>query len=585
VTADADEFEPSEDDPLRQAPAMDDMEARRARAAIEGRLFSGPAEPVRVGRYRIEGRIGAGGMGVVYRARDPELARDVAVKVMNSEGHAGKDEKTARARLVREARAMARLAHPNVIHVYDVGTVEDGVFIAMELVDGKSLASWRDAKARDWREVLGVCLDAGRGLAAAHAVGVVHRDFKPENVLVGADGRARVGDFGLAGGAVPNTGAHEVAPGADDPHLHSTDASAPDPSTSPTLDDEDGREALAGLSAGLSLSSSGDEDSELDLAAISGALTRTGMLLGTPKYMAPEQEVGGSSSPLADQFSFCVALYEALYGRPPYEGDSVATYRKHVHEASILPPPPDSRVKAWVHAEIVRGLSVDPDARHPSMEALIERLDAALADPSPLRRQRRKRRFALLTALALLGVGGSIAAAAVMAPGQDDDRAVVSTDTVDGVGTVDALAAADRTQPGASALEASRTSPAASGTTPSGESPSDRDGVVEQPAPSAPQDAASTNGSPAAETTPAPDRSAERPAVRRTPRRAGNYCYYERDSKDFIVTNARNKNVLRHGQRCLECGRAKNPRSLNSEGRDCRGFLLCLDAKDATACE
>ncbi|MEM9459761.1 MAG: serine/threonine-protein kinase, partial [Myxococcota bacterium] len=171
---------PATSDPLRHAaPAVDDVEARRARAAVESRLFSGPPQPVRVGRYRVEGRIGAGGMGVVYRAHDPELARDVAVKLMNADTAGSKDPSTARARLVREARAMARLAHPNVIHVYDVGTTDDGVFIAMELVEGHSLARWLEDETPAWREILRAYVAAGRGLAAAHAAGVIHRDFKP----------------------------------------------------------------------------------------------------------------------------------------------------------------------------------------------------------------------------------------------------------------------------------------------------------------------------------------------------------------------------------------------------------------------
>jgi serine/threonine protein kinase len=145
------QFAPPEDEPQRKVtPSVDDVEARRAKAAIEGRLFSGPARRVKVGRYRVLGRIGAGGMGVVYKAHDPELARDVAVKLMNTDAVADSDAEQARGRLVREARAMARLAHPNVIHVYDVGTVEDGVFIAMELVEGESLGAWVKEGARPW---------------------------------------------------------------------------------------------------------------------------------------------------------------------------------------------------------------------------------------------------------------------------------------------------------------------------------------------------------------------------------------------------------------------------------------------------
>ena len=354
-------------DPLKLAtPAVDDVEARRARAAIEGRLFSGPPTPVKVGRYRVEGRIGSGGMGVVYRAHDPELARDVAVKVVNPEAVGETQASLARARLVREARAMARLAHPNVIHVYDVGTVSDGVFIAMELVEGESLAKWLGKGARSWREVLALAIDAGRGLAAAHAAGVVHRDFKPENVLVGTDGRVRVGDFGLAGAPAQDTGSYE-----------------------PT-----GAESI--------------EEAEIDSQSLEG-LTRTGALLGTPKYMAPEQETGAPANARSDQFSFCVTLYEALYGVPPFEGDTVTKYRRNVRRGEVKPAPPGSPVPAWVHDEIVRGLAGDPAQRHPGLDALLDRLARAVEAPAIARRRRALATAALFgTVIAALAVGFSL---------------------------------------------------------------------------------------------------------------------------------------------------------------------------------
>ncbi|HWB75075.1 MAG TPA: protein kinase [Nannocystaceae bacterium] len=365
-------------------PRIDDMEARRARASVASKLFGGPKQPVRVGRYQVLGRIGSGGMGVVYRAHDPELARDVAVKFMNSEA-ANAEVATARARLVREARAMARLAHPNVIHVYDVGTVDDGVFIAMELVEGESLATWLAREARDWLDVLRRYVDAGRGLAAAHAAGVVHRDFKPENVLVGIDGRVRVGDFGLAG--------------------------APAIAGAPSLDDM--RSSDAG---------------ELDESSMSGgALTRTGALLGTPKYMAPEQEHGALASARSDQFSFCVALYEGLYGRPPFEGDTIARYRRNVRHGRVIAPPIDTKVKSWVHAEIVRGMSIDPAERHPGMEVLLDKLERALADPRIARSWfRRVAVVAPLVAIAL-GIG-----AWVGAQRNDEAPAIATLDSDDG---------------------------------------------------------------------------------------------------------------------------------------------------------
>ncbi len=365
-------------DPLRLAtPKIDDVDARRARAAVASRLFGGPHQPVRVGRYQVVGRIGTGGMGVVYRAHDPELARDVAVKLMNAEAIGDDQTATARARLVREARAMARLAHPNVIHVYDVGAVEDGVFIAMELVEGASLATWLragpDGARRDWREVLRAYVDAGRGLAAAHAAGIVHRDFKPENVLVGSDGRVRVGDFGLAG--TPTLGEQESA---DDMHL---------------------------------------VEGDVDVGGLAGSLTRTGALLGTPRYMAPEQEHGALASARSDQFSFCVALYEGLYGRPPFDGDTVGRYRRNVRAGRVVGPGLDTKVRGWVYAEIVRGLDVDPASRHPGMDTLLDRLEQALIDPRLARRSWSRR---VVLWVPLLGVALGIGAWAGARGGESD---------------------------------------------------------------------------------------------------------------------------------------------------------------------
>ena len=357
------QFAPPNDDPLRKAtPAVDDVEARRARAAIEGRLFSGPAPRVKVGRYRVLGKIGAGGMGVVYKAHDPDLARDVAVKLMNNDAVGDADTERARGRLVREARAMARLAHPNVIHVYDVGMVEDGVFIAMELVDGESLGAWMRAAPRPWKETLQMFIDAGRGLAAAHEAGVIHRDFKPENVLVGADGRVRVGDFGLAGGPGSETGRHSPA----------------------------------------------ESGESLDRRAVGEALTRTGALLGTPKYMAPEQETGLAATARSDQFSFCVALYEGLYGEAPFAGETVIEYRRAVKDGEIRSVPPPDGLPAWVGNVLTRGLSPHPAERHTSMGGLLDKLEEALADPVQKVVGRKRRRFGWAM------VGGAVLAGAVV---------------------------------------------------------------------------------------------------------------------------------------------------------------------------
>src|SRR6476646_6451327 len=215
-------------------------------------------------------------MGVVHAAFDPDLERRVALKVLRSEPGAG-DE--ARQRLLREARAMARLMHPNVVTVHEVGTASGRDYVAMELVDGASLAEWLRHKPRSRHEIVQVFLAAGRGLAAAHDAGLVHRDFKPHNVLRSGGGRICVTDFGLARGV-----------------------------------DATGLETTAKLTAGAQQSSTP--------SSLSG-LTATGSVLGTPAYMAPEQWSGGSVGPPADQFAFCVALWEALAGERPFRGSTL----------------------------------------------------------------------------------------------------------------------------------------------------------------------------------------------------------------------------------------------------------------------
>jgi serine/threonine protein kinase len=509
--------EPSPD-PLRHAaPPVDDVEARRARAAIESRLFSGPARPVRVGRYEIQGRIGAGGMGVVYRAHDPELARDVAIKLVNADLASTKDPATARARLVREARAMARLAHPNVLHVYDVGTTDDGVFIAMELVEGKSLASLPEAEKPPWRDVLRLYAAAGRGLAAAHAAGVVHRDFKPENVLVGADGRVRVGDFGLAGGpaALERTSSEGSALDRDSSDLHG-----------------------------------------------SGSLTKTGALLGTPKYMAPELESGGTATNRSDQFSFCVALYEALYGYPPFAGTTVAEYRHNVRHGRVLDPPPDSKVRGWVHAEIVRGLAVDPADRHPALDPLLDRLEEALVDPNVARRRRRRARALSVAAglVALLGVG---TLGVVLA---NDDRIPTPTlaiapdaapslapSTTGPTAPPPPITARTATTPGVPALD-----PATTGTT-------DPDLDAEpEPAP----------------TEPEPAVDPDRPRPKR--KRDGGTCYFQQDSfKHLQRTRKTTRLVTGQDGRCYDCSvEAPAYRRAQLSPSDCARYFLCVAAQE-----
>ncbi len=322
-----------------------------------------------IGRYVAIERIGGGAMGVVYAAYDPKLDRKIAVKLLHPDPPCESGTGGTAARLIREARALARLSHPNVVAVYDADILDDRVFIAMEFVDGTSLAEWMRARPRSWREVVDVFVHAGRGLAAAHAVGLVHRDFKPENVLVGRSvgsleertagigARVQVVDFGIA-----------RAPGpAND--------SMPPRGSVPT-----------------------DESERKDPSWQRGSdrLTRTGAAVGTPAYMAPEQHLGRDVDARSDQFSFCAAMHEALYGVLPFEGSSVAALAMNVTNGTMREPPARSSVPSWLRRVIVRGLATDPDARYPSMGALLRELSH---DPA-----RRRRRVAVLGA-GIFGIG------------------------------------------------------------------------------------------------------------------------------------------------------------------------------------
>jgi len=319
----------------------------------EGQPFLGQLAPgARVDRYQILGPIGRGGMGEVYAAYHPDLDRRIALKIVY-ESSAGSADR--RARLLREARTIARLSHPNVIAVYDAGTFGRRVYIAMEFVDGDTLDDWRRAAARGWQEILDVFVATGRGLAAAHAAGIVHRDFKPQNVMVGKDGSVRVMDFGLA-------------------HLLREDL----------LDTgsfaREVREAVA---------------SDDQTATHATLRTGDGALLGTPAYMAPEQWRGEPTDARADQFSFCVALHEALYGAPPalshLRGDSGMSGSGATRRAGT---------PVWLRSVVARGLSTDKEKRYGSMDELLVALTRG--------RTRGQRRLAGLAAgatVALLALG------------------------------------------------------------------------------------------------------------------------------------------------------------------------------------
>ncbi|MEZ4385457.1 MAG: serine/threonine-protein kinase [Nannocystaceae bacterium] len=310
-----------------------------------------------LGRYVVLDRLGVGGMGVVYAAFDPELDRKVAIKLLQQRGPGSMGP----ARLLREAKAMARLSHPGVITVHDVGIVDDQVFIAMELVEGGTLREWLAAAPRSWREVVNVFIQAGEGLAAAHEAGLVHRDFKPDNVLVGDDGRVRVLDFGLAR-ATDEGGATQERRQPDD---RPVDALASSLSSSTLL-----------RSAGLE---------ELDVSA--AQLSRDGAIIGTPAYMAPEQHLGADVDARSDVFAFCVALWEALYAQHPYVADTRLNMIYALTRGEIRPPPSDRRVPRWLHALLLRGLRPEPRDRPQTMREVL----------AALRRGRRRRGQALWT--------------------------------------------------------------------------------------------------------------------------------------------------------------------------------------------
>jgi eukaryotic-like serine/threonine-protein kinase len=311
---------------------------------------------VTVGRFTLVERLGAGGMGVVWAAYDPQLDRKIALKFVR----AGFAQPEMLVRIAREAKALARVNHPNVVAVHDIGSDRGRIYIAQELVAGCDLGAWLAARPRDVREISGVFVQAARGLAAAHSAGIVHRDFKPSNVRVGDDGRVRVVDFGVARSQEPD----------DDRVVEVTPARAVEP-----------------------------------------RLTVTGAAVGTPLYMSPEQHLGERSDARSDQFSFCVALAEALYGEVPFTGSTAADYSIAVLRGHIRPAPPGTRVPGWLRAIVLRGLSGNRDDRFPTMDAVIAALEA---DPS-----RARRRYIAGAAAALvlcIGAAGVVYAAGDHSP-------------------------------------------------------------------------------------------------------------------------------------------------------------------------
>ncbi len=299
-------------------------------------------------RYVILGAIGSGAMGVVYSAYDPELDRKVAIKLLRTRTAGADDERDRR--VLREAQAMARLSHPNVVAVYDVGVVDGQVFLVMEFVQGATLTRWLASGARPFRAVLDVLRRAGSGLAAAHGAGLVHRDFKPDNVLIDRAGRVLVADFGLARAA-------------------------------------------------------GEESAPVDASSlIASRFTRTGAIVGTPAYMAPEQLDGGEVDARSDVFSFCVTLHEALYGERPFSGTTVKELREAIARGPTSEPKDRARIPGWVRPIVLAGLRVAPADRPASVDALL----AALGRDPAARLRRVLVAIAVVLAVAAMAVAGAM---------------------------------------------------------------------------------------------------------------------------------------------------------------------------------
>jgi tRNA A-37 threonylcarbamoyl transferase component Bud32 len=322
-----------------------------ASRSLAERVEPTPAAPAHIARYEVRALIGAGAAGVVYRAFDATLQRTVAIKVLRSDPASAPD---LAARMLREAQAMARLSAPNVVAVYDVGIEDGAVYLVMEHVQGSTLAAWLRERPRSIDEILAVFADAGRGLLAAHEKGLVHRDFKPENVLVSSDGRAAVTDFGLAREAEPVPG-------------------------------------------------------QLDAGAVVQLYAPTRGIVGTPAHLAPELFAGAAASAQSDQFAFCVALYSALFQRHPFRAGEAITLeqlleaaRDHALAEPAGPHASDARAGRLL-AVLERGLSPDPAQRFPDLGALL----AALSRAGRRRLDRRLGAALALAVLALLVVLGA----------------------------------------------------------------------------------------------------------------------------------------------------------------------------------
>ncbi len=356
-----------------------------------------------VHRYVLLDEVGSGAMGVVYAAYDYGLDRKVALKLVRHPGRSAQ-----RVRLLREAQALAQLSHPNVVTVFDVGSYRDQVFVAMEFVAGQTLRSWLSEAPRSWREIVIVFQRAGEGLAAAHAAGIVHRDFKPDNVLIDHQGRVRVGDFGLAViDRGESSGEHQQA-------------------------------RIGALGSGARpLPSEPGERTEQDLRAYHdddddpterGSLTRTGMAVGTPAYMSPEQRSGYLPvDARSDQFSFCVSLHEALSGERPFD-ESATDVVERIARGDVREPPRDRAIPAWLRRILRRGLSCEPGERYPSMDALLAEIEREMG----MRRRRLTAAGLAATITALMGAIALLIGSGVL-QGDEESPCQGAASQLDGV--------------------------------------------------------------------------------------------------------------------------------------------------------
>lgn len=354
-------------------------------------------EGTSLGRYVVGSRVGAGAMGTVYEAVDPDLNRKLAIKVLKLTSSSSAHRRTAIHRIRREAQALAQLSDPHVVTIHDIGQIEGSVFVVMDFIDGRTLRAWLDEKTRTPKEILRVFVLAGKGLAAAHRAGLVHRDFKPDNVMVTPRGRVYVLDFGLArseisysNAAAPTGGTWEDAEHHNDgtardlADMYSTDSQSVSETTTQVHEPPASSSECYPTPAAHSTkvlhgnpaqdSSTATQNQVLSSEVLHEQFTLDGAIVGTPAYMSPEQHLGERTDARTDQFSFAVALYEALFGALPFGGKNIRARAVNVISGELGEVPRRRGVSNAVRRAIVKGLGPSPERRHPSMETMLKEL-------------------------------------------------------------------------------------------------------------------------------------------------------------------------------------------------------------------